>query len=127
MSILKGMVFVCFIAIIILIVLTQIQLPALEKEYELEMGEISLPYTGWTPLDVIASSFCYMLKSPTMTSALLIFMYYVGVSIVSYLGSILGLFVVIIEKGKETDFVFALSFIGCVFFAIFTTVIATLL
>lgn len=126
MRALKGTVFLCFIVIAALIFLTHIQLPEV-KGYELEMYPISPCQLGWRPLDVAISSFRYMLKSPIITSGLLVFMYFVGVVIASYLGSILGLFAAIIGRGKRTDFIFTLSFIGCLFFAIFTTVVAILL
>ena len=127
MRMLKGIVAVCFIVIVILIALTQIQLPEVKGSYQVEISGASVPYTGWAPLDIVATSFCYMLKSPTISSDLLIFMYFVGICALSYVGSILGIFAAILERGKEADFIFALSFVGCVFFAIFTTVIAVLI
>lgn len=127
MRMLKGIVAACFIVIVMLIALTQIQLPEVKGSYQVEISGTSVPYTGWAPLDVVAASFCYILKSPTITSDLLVFMYFAGICAVSYIGSILGIFVAIIERGKEADFIFALSFVGCVFFAIFTTVIAVLI
>lgn len=127
MRILKVIVAVCFIAIIVLIGLTQLQRPQIREEFQVEISSESLPYTGWTPLDVVITSFYYIFKSPTITSSLLIFMYFVGISIVSFIGLILGILVAIFERGREADFIFALSFVGCAFFAIFTTVIAILI
>ena len=126
MRILKVIVFLCFIAIATLIFLAYIQLPEV-KEYELEMSSICPLYIGWMPFDVTTSSFYYLLKSPTITSGLLVFIYFAGVVIVSYVGFILGLFAAVIERKKKTDFIFMLSFVTCLFFAIFTTVIAILL
>lgn len=127
MRILKAIVAVCFIVIIVLIGLTQLQRPQVREEYKVEISSDTLPYTGWTPLDVVVTSFYYMLKSPTITSAMLIFIYFAGICVVSYIGSILGIIIAVLERGKALDFIFALSFVGCVFFAIYTTVIATLI
>ena len=125
MRILKGIVVLCFVVIIALIFLTYIQLPAV-GEYQLEITEISPYHIGWTAVDTITASFHYLLISPTITSGLLIFMYFVGVAAASYTGFILGIIVAVAERRKKTDFLFMLSFITCLFFAIFTTAIAVL-
>lgn len=125
MRILKSVVYLCFITIIALIFLIHIQLPEV-KGYQHEISSTFPLYIGWAPFDVASSSFYYMLKQPTITSGLLVFMYFVGVGVMSYIGFILGLFVAIIERGKEANFIFTLSFTGCLFFVIFTTVIAIL-
>ena len=116
----------CFIAIIALVFLTRIQLPDV-KGYELEVSSISPFYSGWTPLDVVTSSFYHLLTSPTITPDLLIFMCFVGVGVASYVGFILGLFIAVIERRKKTDFIFMLSFITCLFFGVFTIVVAVLM
>ena len=110
MRALKYIVVLCFVAIVALIFLTYIQLPAL-GEYQLEITEISPYHIGCVVIDTITSSFHYLLISPTITSGLLIFMYFVGVAAASYTGFILGLFVAIAERRKKTDFLFMLSFI----------------
>lgn len=125
MKILKALVCICFVAIILFIFLAYIQLPEV-REYEHEISSTFPFYTGLAPLDVVSSSVHYLMNSPTVTSGLLIFLYFVGVGVVSYIGSILGVIVAIIEKGEKADFVFIFSFTGCIFFAIFTTLITIL-
>ena len=125
MRLMKGIIIFCFIAITAFVFLAYIQLPEI-KEYQLEMSESTPLQIGLRPVDVIVGSFYYMIKSPTITSGLLVFMYFVGIAALSYIGSILGLLVAIVERGQRTDFLFMLSFITCLFFAIFTTIVAIL-
>ena len=126
MRILKGLVIVCFVAIAALIGLTYIQL-GVPDEGGFEINTTCPYYTGYGTIDTVLLSYWQIMNSPVVSSGLLIFMYFAGIVMVSYAGLVLGLLVILVERLPEQDFVFTLAFISCLFFAIFTTVVAVLL
>ena len=131
MEIVRGVVIACFILIIALVCLSNIEL-AEARHYRLgtygaSVEPVSTYRTGWMPFDLTIASFYNIKESAAISSAFLVFIYFVNSVVISYLGSILGVFVIIVKGRENLDFIFRLAFATCVFFAILTTTISILI